>query len=36
MHSAQPLVLETSSFDIKITIEKLKRYKSPGIDPSKQ
>jgi hypothetical protein len=27
-----PLVPESSSFEIEIAIEKLKRYKSPGID----
>jgi len=32
MHTAEPLVPERSSSKAKITIEKLKRYKSPGVD----
>jgi hypothetical protein len=32
MHTAGPLIPEPSSFEVEITIEKLKRYKSPGID----
>jgi hypothetical protein len=32
MHTAEPLVPEPSSFEVKIAIEKLNRYKSPGID----
>jgi len=32
MHTAEPLVLEPSSFEVKIAIEKLKRYKSPSTD----
>jgi hypothetical protein len=32
MHTAQPLVSEPSSFEVEITTEKSKRYKSPGID----
>jgi len=31
-HTAGPLVPETSSFDVEITIEDLERYKSPGTD----
>jgi hypothetical protein len=31
MHIAEPLVPKPSSFMIEITIEKLKRYKLPGI-----
>jgi hypothetical protein len=30
--TADPLVLEPSSFEIEIAIEKLKKYKSPGSD----
>ena len=32
IHTAKPLVLELSAFQFKMAIEKLKRYKSPGID----
>jgi len=32
MHTAEPLVPESSSFEFEIATEKLKRYKSPGID----
>jgi hypothetical protein len=32
IHTAEPLVPEPSSFEVEISIEKLKRYKSPGID----
>jgi hypothetical protein len=32
MHTAELLVPEPSSFEVKIAIEKLTRYKSPGID----
>jgi hypothetical protein len=32
MHTAQPLVPEPSASEVKITIEKLKRYKSPVIN----
>jgi len=32
MHTAEPLVPEPSSFEVYITIEDLKRRKSPGID----
>ena len=32
IHIAQPLVHESSAFEIEIGIEKLKRYISPGID----
>jgi hypothetical protein len=31
-HTAESLVPDTSSFQVEIAIEKLKRYKSPGID----
>jgi len=32
IHTAEPLVPESSSFEVEIAIEKLKSYKSPGID----
>jgi hypothetical protein len=32
MHTAEPLVPECSSFKVESAIEKLVRYKSPGID----
>jgi hypothetical protein len=32
IHTAEPLVPEPSSFEVEIATEKLKRYKSPGID----
>jgi len=32
IHTVEPLVPETSSLEVKIAIEKLERYKSPGID----
>jgi hypothetical protein len=32
IHTAEPLVPEPSSSEVEIDIEKLKRYKSPGID----
>jgi hypothetical protein len=32
IHTAEPLVPEPSSFEVEIAIEKLKRYKSLGID----
>jgi hypothetical protein len=32
IHTAEPLVPETSSSEVEIAIEKLKRCKSPGID----
>jgi hypothetical protein len=32
IHAAEPLVLEHSSFEVEIDVEKLKRYKLPGID----
>jgi hypothetical protein len=32
MHAAEPLVHEPSCFEVGIAIEKLQRYKSPGID----
>jgi hypothetical protein len=32
MHASEPLVLKPRSFEVETTIEKLKRYKSPGID----
>jgi hypothetical protein len=31
MHTAEPLVPDCSCFEIEIAIEKLKKYKSPGI-----
>jgi hypothetical protein len=35
MHTAGPSVPESSSFGVKIAIEKLKRYKSPDTDQSR-
>jgi hypothetical protein len=32
IHRAEPLVSESSTFDVKMTVEELKRYKSPSID----
>jgi len=32
IHTAEPLVLEPSTFESEMAIEKLKRHKSPGID----
>jgi hypothetical protein len=32
VHTAEPLVPESSAFEIEIATEKLKRHKSPGID----
>jgi hypothetical protein len=32
MHTAELLVSESTSFEVEITVEKLQRYKSPGID----
>jgi len=32
MHEIEPLVTEPSPFKVKITVEKLKWYKSPDID----
>jgi hypothetical protein len=32
IHTAESLVPEPSSSEVEIAIEKLKRYKSPGID----
>jgi hypothetical protein len=32
IHTAEPLVPEPSVFEVEMVIEKLKRYKSPGID----
>jgi len=32
MHTAEPLVLEPSAFQIEMAIEKLKKHKSPGVD----
>jgi hypothetical protein len=32
IHTAEPLVCEPSAFDVKMAVEKLKIYKSPGID----
>jgi hypothetical protein len=34
VHMAEPLVPETSAFEVEMAIEKLKRHKSPGIDQS--
>ena len=32
IHTAEPLVLEPSASEVEMAAEKLKRYKSPGID----
>jgi hypothetical protein len=32
MHTAEPFVPEPSSSEVEVTIGKLKRYKSPGVD----
>jgi hypothetical protein len=32
MHTAEPLVSESGSFEVGSAIENLKRYKSPGTD----
>jgi hypothetical protein len=32
IHTAEPVVLELSAFEIEMAIEKPKRHKSPGID----
>jgi hypothetical protein len=32
IHTAEPLVPDTSPFEVEIAITKLKRYKSPGSD----
>jgi len=32
IHTAEPLVSESSVFEFEMFIEKLKRHKSPGID----
>ena len=32
IHTAEPLVLELSAFEVDLAIEKLKSHKSPGID----
>jgi hypothetical protein len=32
MHKAEPLMPEPSAFEDEMAIEKLKSYKSPGID----
>ena len=32
IHTAEPLVLEQSAFEVEMDIEKLKSHKSPGID----
>jgi hypothetical protein len=32
IHAVEPLILDTSSFEVEIEITKLKKYKSPGID----
>ena len=32
IHTAEPLVPEPSTFEVKLALEKLKRHKSPGID----
>jgi hypothetical protein len=32
IHTADPLVLELSAFEVELHIEKLKNHKSPGMD----
>jgi len=32
IHTAEPLVPESSAFEVQMAIEKLKRHKLPGID----
>jgi hypothetical protein len=32
MHTAEPFVPEPSATEVEVAIEKLKRYKSPGVD----
>jgi regulator of sirC expression with transglutaminase-like and TPR domain len=32
MHTAEPFVPEPSSLEVEVAIEKLKSYKSPGVD----
>jgi hypothetical protein len=32
IHTSEPLVLDSGSFEVEIGIGKLKSYKSPGID----
>jgi hypothetical protein len=32
LHTAEPLVAEPSGFEVELAIEKLRSYKSPGID----
>jgi len=32
MHIVEPLVPESGSFEFEIAIEKLKRFKTPGVD----
>jgi hypothetical protein len=32
VHTAEPLVAETSAFEVQMATEKLKRHKSPGTD----
>jgi hypothetical protein len=32
IRTAEPLVLESSAFEVDMAIEKLRRHKSPGID----
>ena len=32
IHTAEPLVPEPRAFEVELAIEKLKSYKSPGID----
>ena len=32
IHTAEPLVPEPNAFEVELALEKLKRYKSPGID----
>jgi len=32
IHTVEPLMPEQNAFEVELAIEKLKRYKSPGID----
>jgi len=32
MHTAEPLLPDSSAFEVELAVEKLKRHKSPGID----
>jgi hypothetical protein len=36
IHTAEPLVLEPSAFEVEMAVEKLQRHKSPGTVKSQQ